>query len=49
MSFEKCRARGGLIIRDSGSPMVACDPNVVRAPVPVDEFDNPANAAASDA
>ena len=49
MSFEKCRAGGGLIIRDSGSPMVACDPNVIRAPVPVDEFDNPANAAASDA
>jgi hypothetical protein len=49
MSFEKCRARGGLIIRDSGSPMVACDPNVIRAPVPADEFDNPANAAASDA
>jgi len=41
MSFEQCRARGGLIIRDSGSPMIACDPNVIRAPTPVDEFDNP--------
>lgn len=49
MTFEQCRARGGLIIRDSGSPMVACDPNVIRAPVPADEFDNPAsNAATSD-
>ena len=48
MTFEQCRALGGLIIRDSGSPMIACDPNVIRAPVPVDEFDNPtANAAAS--
>jgi len=50
MSFEQCRARGGLIIRDAGSPMVACDPNVIRAPVPADEFNNPtSNAAASDA
>ena len=47
MKFNQCRALGGLIIRDSGSPMVACDPNVIRAPVPADEFDNPAaNAAA---
>lgn len=30
MSFEQCRASGGLIIRDSGSPMVACDPSVRR-------------------
>jgi len=49
MTFEQCRARGGLIIRDSGSPMTACDPNVIRAPVPADEFDNPShNAAATD-
>jgi len=41
MSFEQCRARGGLIIRDQGSPMVACDPRVVREPVPADEFDHP--------
>ena len=43
MSFEQCRAKGGLIIRDAGSPMTACDPNVIRAPVPSDEFDNPDN------
>lgn len=50
MTFEQCRARGGLIIRDNGSAMVACDPNVIRAPVPVDEFDHPtANTAASGA
>lgn len=41
MSFDDCRARGGLIIRDNGSPMVACDPHVIRAPVPEDEFNNP--------
>ncbi|WP_296425360.1 hypothetical protein [Yoonia sp.] len=41
MTFEQCRARGGLIIRDPGSPMVACDPHVVREPVPADEFDHP--------
>lgn len=41
MSFEQCRARGGLIIQDRGSPMVACDPRVVGAPVPADEFDHP--------
>ncbi|MDR9427091.1 MAG: hypothetical protein RI538_03895 [Salibaculum sp.] len=41
MSFEQCRARGGLIIRDRGSPMVACDPRVVGEPVPPDEFDHP--------
>ncbi len=50
MTFEQCRTRGGLIIRDSGSPMVACDPNVIRAPIPVDDFDNPtSNTAASGA
>lgn len=53
MTFEQCRARGGLIIRDQGSPMVACDPNVRRAPTPADEFDHPgspsAAATASDA
>lgn len=47
MSFEQCRARGGLIIRDNGSPMVACDPNVIRAPVPPDEFNHPASQAAA--
>lgn len=41
MSFEECRARGGIIIRDNGSPMVACDPAVRRQPVPADEFDHP--------
>lgn len=47
MSFEDCRARGGLIIRDQGSPMIACDPHVIRAPAPLDEFNNPsANTAA---
>lgn len=45
MSFDQCRARGGLIIRDNGSPMTACDPNVIRTAVPEDEFNNPdANA-----
>ncbi len=50
MSFEQCRAKGGLIIKDAGSPMTACDPNVIREPVPADEFDNPAhnNDAATD-
>ena len=41
MGFEDCRARGGLIIRDQGSPMVACDPRVRREPVPANEFDHP--------
>lgn len=41
MNFEECRARGGIIIRDQGSPMVACDPRVRREPVPADEFDHP--------
>lgn len=41
MSFEQCRARGGLIIRDSNTSMVACDPTVRGDPVPADEFDNP--------
>lgn len=41
MSFEDCRARGGLIIRDSNTAMVACDPTIRRAPVPADEFDHP--------
>lgn len=41
MGFEECRARGGIIIRDAGSPMVACDPRVRRAPVPANEFDHP--------
>ena len=47
MTFEQCRAKGGLIIRDAGSPMTACDPNVIREPVPADEFDNPAHSAAA--
>ncbi len=41
MSFEECRAAGGLIIRDQGSPMVACDPRVRGEPVPADEFAHP--------
>ena len=41
MSFDDCRARGGLIIRDSNTAMVACDPTVRGEPVPADEFDNP--------
>lgn len=41
MSFEDCRARGGLIIRDKGSAQIACDPRVRRAPVPADEFNHP--------
>ena len=46
MTFEQCRARGGLIIRDAGTSMVACDPTVRREPVPADEFNNPASNAA---
>lgn len=45
MSFEQCRAGGGLIIRDNGSPMVACDPRVVGKVVPADEFDHPGSPA----
>lgn len=41
MTFEQCRSRGGLIIRDPNSPMVACDPHVRREPVPADEFNHP--------
>lgn len=41
MGFEECRARGGIIIRDIGSPMVACDPRATREPVPANEFDHP--------
>jgi hypothetical protein len=41
MGFEECRARGGIIIRDAGSPLVACDPRVRREPVPAGEFDHP--------
>ena len=43
MTFEQCRARGGLIIRDANTTMIACDPQVRREPEPVDEFNNPAN------
>ncbi len=45
MSFEQCKARGGFIIRDVGSPMTACDPNVLHTPTPADEFNNPDNNA----
>jgi hypothetical protein len=41
MTFEECRARGGLMIRDSNTAMVACDPSVRREPVPADEFNHP--------
>lgn len=41
MSFEQCRARGGLIIRDASTNMVACDPQVRGEPVPADEFNHP--------
>lgn len=45
MTFEQCRAKGGLIIRDPGSPMVACDPRVLGAVVPADEFNHPLTAS----
>lgn len=41
MTFEQCRTRGGLIIRDANTAMVACDPSVRGEPVPADEFNNP--------
>lgn len=41
MPFEQCRAAGGLIIRDVGSPMTACDPSVKRNPVPQAALDDP--------
>lgn len=41
MTFEQCRARGGLIIRDSNTAMVACDPTIRGEPVPADEFSHP--------
>jgi hypothetical protein len=41
MSFENCRARGGLIIRDSNTSMIACDPTVRGEPIPADEFAHP--------
>lgn len=43
MTFEQCRARGGLIIRDANTSMIACDPTVRGEPVPADEFNNPAS------
>ena len=49
MSFEQCRARGGLIIRDRNSPMTACDPTVLGPVVPADEFDHPEGVAARSA
>ncbi|WP_341368716.1 hypothetical protein [Yoonia sp. BS5-3] len=45
MTFEDCRSRGGLIIRDANTSMIACDPSVRGEPQPVDEFNNPSNAA----
>lgn len=36
MSFEDCKARGGLIITDPGGAMVACDPTV-KAPVVLEQ------------
>jgi len=47
MTFEQCRARGGLIIRDAGNPMVMCDPSVLGQVVPPDEFDHPESQAAA--
>lgn len=47
MTFEQCRARGGLIIRESSTQMVACDPSVRGEPVPADEFDHPGKPATS--
>jgi len=47
MTFEQCRARGGLIIRDRGNPMVMCDPSVLGPVVPPDEFDHPESQAAA--
>lgn len=44
MSFKKCRARGGLIIQDIGSPMVACDPTVLGPVADPDEFNHPGTA-----
>lgn len=41
MTFDQCKARGGFIIRDQGSPMVACDPSVVRTPPPADDLVHP--------
>jgi hypothetical protein len=41
MSFEYCRACGGIIIQDAGNPMIACDPRVRREPVLADEFYHP--------
>ncbi|PUB12086.1 hypothetical protein [Yoonia sediminilitoris] len=41
MGFERCRSLGGLIIRDSNTNMVACDPQVRGEPVPADEFNHP--------
>lgn len=41
MSFERCRARGGLIIRDTFTSMIACDPTVRRTPVPAEQIGHP--------
>ena len=45
MSFDQCRAAGGLIIQDRGSPMVACDPSVRRSAPPPAEPEVDRNAA----
>lgn len=45
MSYDDCRARGGLIIHDQGSPMYACDPRVQHTPPPSDEFNHPDDPA----
>jgi hypothetical protein len=47
MTFEQCRSRGGLIIRDANTSMIACDPQVRGEPQPVDEFNHPGANAAS--
>lgn len=37
MSFADCKSRGGLIIRDASTSMVACDPRIIRQNQPTDE------------
>ncbi|MDG1802298.1 hypothetical protein [Thalassobium sp. R2A62] len=37
ISFATCKERGGLIIRDANTSMVACDPRVIRRNQPTDE------------
>ncbi|MDP5085149.1 MAG: hypothetical protein NWQ23_06990 [Yoonia sp.] len=47
MTFDECRASGGLIIRDSNTAMVACDPSIRRESIPADEFDHPNDKSGS--